>query len=99
MRPFSSLPFAHNSLTKQFGNIILGGKNAHREESVGILRLHANGIGWKSKVAGNVVPIAKADLRAAEWPSACAWRRAVRTHVGATERRPRAHRGPRLRRE
>ena len=51
----------------QFGNIVLGGKNAHREESVGVLRLHAGGIGWKSKVAGNVVPIQKADLRAAEW--------------------------------
>jgi len=50
-----------------FGNIRIGGKDAHRDESVGVLRLHADGVGWKSRVTGNIVSVAKADLRKAEW--------------------------------
>ena len=51
----------------QFGNIILGGKDAHREESVGTLKLHPDGVGWKSRKTGNIISVSKADLRAAEW--------------------------------
>ena len=51
----------------QFGNIRIGGKDAHRDESVGQLKLHAEGVGWKSRVSGNIVSISKADLRKAEW--------------------------------
>lgn len=51
----------------QFGNIVLGGKEAHREESTGTLKLHADGIGWKSRKTGSVISLTKADLRTAEW--------------------------------
>ena len=51
----------------QFGNIILGGKDAHREESTGTIKLHGDGIGWKSRKTGSVISISKADLRSAEW--------------------------------
>lgn len=54
-------------MQRSFGNIILGGKDAHREESLGQLKVHADGFGWKSKKAGNVLVVAKADLRQCEW--------------------------------
>ena len=51
----------------QFGNIILGGKNQHREENLGILRMHTGGFGWKSKKSGQVIAISKSDLKQVEW--------------------------------
>ena len=51
----------------QFGNILLGGKNQHREENTGILKMHQSGFGWKSRKTGQVVAISKADLRGLEW--------------------------------
>lgn len=58
----------------QFGNIVLGGKDAHRDTSVGTLKVHSDGFGWKSRKEGNVIVVSKADLRSAEWikiPHAC----------------------------
>jgi len=52
---------------QQFGNIILGGKNQHREENLGILRMHTGGFGWKSKKSGQVIAISKSDLKQVEW--------------------------------
>ena len=51
----------------QFGNIVLGGKDAHREESVGTLKIHNDGFRWKSRKTGSIIAISKADLRGAEW--------------------------------
>ena len=51
----------------QFGNIVLGGKDAHRDESTGTLKLHADGLGFKSRKTGNIISVQKADLRSAEW--------------------------------
>ena len=51
----------------QFGNIILGGKDQHREESNGQLKVHPNGFGWKSRKTGSVIAVSKADLRGVEW--------------------------------
>jgi len=53
--------------SQTFGNIRLGGKDAHRDESVGTLRLYSEGVGWKSRATGNVISVSKADLRKAEW--------------------------------
>ena len=52
----------------QFGNILLAGKNQHREENVGTLRMHTGGFGWKSKKSGQVVAISKSELKQVEWP-------------------------------
>jgi len=51
----------------QFGNILLGGKDQHREENTGTLKVHANGFGWKSRKTGNVISIGKADIKGVEW--------------------------------
>jgi hypothetical protein len=51
----------------QFGNILLAGKDSHRDENIGALRMHANGFGWKSRKTGNVIAISKDDLRGADW--------------------------------
>ena len=51
----------------QFGNILLGGKNQHREEKTGTLKMHQSGFGWKSRKTGEVVAISKSDLRGLEW--------------------------------
>jgi len=53
--------------THQFGNVVLSGKDQHREESIGTLRMHAQGFGWKSRKAGTVIAISKADLRGIDW--------------------------------
>ena len=45
----------------------MGGKDAHRDESVGVLKLHADGVGWRAKTSGTVVAVSKGDLRKAEW--------------------------------
>ena len=52
---------------RSFGNIVLGGKDGHREESTGQLKVHSDGFGWKSRKTGNVLVVAKADLRQCEW--------------------------------
>lgn len=54
-------------MPRQFGNILLAGKNQHREENVGTLRMHTGGFGWKSKKSGQVVAISKSDLKQVEW--------------------------------
>jgi len=53
--------------THQWGNVVLGGKDAHRDEMIGALRMHAQGFGWKSRKSGKVVAVSKSDLRAIEW--------------------------------
>ena len=53
--------------SRQFGNILLGGKDQHREENTGTLKVHANGFGWKSRKTGNVISIGKADIKGVEW--------------------------------
>jgi len=53
--------------SQQFGNIVLGGKDAHRDESTGTLKMHADGFGFKSRKTGNIISIQKADLRSTEW--------------------------------
>ena len=53
---------ASGVLPVQFGNIVLGGKDAHRDENVGQLKVHSEGFGWKSRKAGNVVVISKRKL-------------------------------------
>eukprot|EP00316_Scyphosphaera_apsteinii_P020188 CAMPEP_0119308936 /NCGR_PEP_ID=MMETSP1333-20130426/12961_1 /TAXON_ID=418940 /ORGANISM="Scyphosphaera apsteinii, Strain RCC1455" /LENGTH=671 /DNA_ID=CAMNT_0007312817 /DNA_START=30 /DNA_END=2045 /DNA_ORIENTATION=+ len=60
--------------THQFGNIVLAGKNSHREENVGVLKMNTGGFFWKSKKTGVVHPVSKSELRAVEWmkiPHAC----------------------------
>ena len=60
---------------RQFGNVLLAGKDQHRQENLGTLRMHGGGFGWKSKTTGNVIAVSKDDLRGAEWaktpPYAC----------------------------
>ena len=41
--------------SQQFGRIVLGGRTAHLESSVGTLKLHPGGVGWKSRETGNVI--------------------------------------------
>jgi hypothetical protein len=54
----------------QFGNVLLAGKDQHRQENLGTLRVHAGGFGWKSKTTGDVIAVSKADLRGVEWAKA-----------------------------
>ena len=32
-----------------------------------MLKLHADGVGWRSRASGNIISVSKADLRKAEW--------------------------------
>lgn len=50
--------------------MLLAGKDQHREENLGTLRMHSGGFGWKSKKTGHVIAISKSDLRGAEWAKA-----------------------------
>lgn len=54
----------------QFGNVLLAGKDQHRQENLGTLRVHAGGFGWKSRTTGDVIAVSKADLRGVEWAKA-----------------------------
>lgn len=56
-----------NDAPHQFGNVLLAGKEQHREENIGMMRMHTGGFGWKSRRSGNVMAIPKADLRGVEW--------------------------------
>ncbi len=53
--------------SQQFGRIVLGGRTAHLESSVGTLKLHPGGVGWKSRETGNVIAYSKGDIRGLEW--------------------------------
>ncbi|EOD18097.1 hypothetical protein EMIHUDRAFT_414529 [Emiliania huxleyi CCMP1516] len=66
----SSSAGASEPETQQFGNVLLAGKDQHREENLGTLRMHSGGFGWKSKKTGHVIAISKSDLRGAEWAKA-----------------------------
>ena len=46
---------------------MLGGKDQHREDNTGTLKVHTNGFGWKSRKTGSIISIVKADLRGATW--------------------------------
>ena len=56
-----------NEAPQQFGNVLLAGKDQHRDERAGLLRMHIGGFGWKSQKSGNVMAIPKTDLRSVEW--------------------------------
>ena len=56
-----------NPDSQQFGRIVLGGRTAHLESSVGTLKLHPGGVGWKSRETGNVIAYSKGDIRGLEW--------------------------------
>ena len=53
--------------TCQFGNIQLSGKDQHRDENNGTLKVHPKGFGWKSRKTGSIISIDKGDVRGIEW--------------------------------